>query len=49
MDHEDEIISLLKEMNETMKEVVFEMQELKNLFVKYDLELQDFDEEIREG
>ena len=49
MDERSEIIEILKEMNENIKQVVVEMEDLKNLFVKYDLELQDFDEEIREG
>lgn len=44
-----EIINILKEMNGKMDTVVEEIEELKNLFVKYDLELEDYEEGIREG
>lgn len=49
MENDDKLISILEEMNETMKEILFEMGELKNLFMKYDLELEDYEEGIREG
>lgn len=43
------MISLLKEMNNKMDIIVDELGEVKNLFIKYDMELEYYDEEIREG
>jgi predicted nucleic acid-binding Zn-ribbon protein len=43
------VVDLLVEMNENMKQLVLEMEDLKNLFMKYDLELEDYEESIREG
>lgn len=43
-----EILNVLKEMNRKYDVLIEEMEDLKNLFIKYDLELQDYEEQIRE-
>jgi len=51
MDNEEylrEIINLLKEYNRKFDIMIEEMDDLKNLFMKYDLELEEFEEKIRE-
>ena len=51
MDNEEylrEILNVLKEMNRKYDVVINEMDELKNLFMKYDLELEEYEEQIRE-
>lgn len=45
----DEIIKNMKILNEGMENLTYHMEDLKNLFLKYDLELEDFDESLREG
>ena len=51
MDNEEylrEILNVLKEYNRKFDILIEEMDDLKNLFIKYDLELQDYEEQIRE-
>jgi type II secretory pathway predicted ATPase ExeA len=43
-----EILNLLKEYNRKFDLMINELEDLKNLFMKYDLELEDYEEEIRE-
>lgn len=51
MDNEEalrEILNLLKEYNRKFDLMIEELEDLKNLFMKYDLELEDYEENIRE-
>lgn len=51
MDNEEalrEILNLLKEYNRKFDLMINELEDLKNLFMKYDLELEDYEESIRE-
>lgn len=43
-----EIVNLLKEYNRKFDFMIQEMEELKNLFMKYDMELENYEETIRE-
>jgi len=45
----DEIVKVMKEVNEGIENLSYHMEDLKNLFIKYDLELEDYDESRREG
>jgi hypothetical protein len=43
-----EILNVLKEMNRKTDIAIDEMEDLKNLFMKYDVELENYEESIRE-
>lgn len=45
----NKILKSMEQLNENMENLVYHMEDLKNLFIKYDLELEDYDEARREG
>lgn len=49
MTNDERIIQLLKELIEVNKELKEEIIDLKNLFIKYDMEEMIHDENLREG
>jgi len=49
MSNEEKIIELLEQMLEEEKKQTKELQDLKNLFLKYDMEEFLNDEEVRSG
>jgi hypothetical protein len=49
MSNEEQIVQLLKEILEEQKKTVKELADIKNLFLKYDMEEFLNDENIRSG